>query len=91
MGLKSSPEIAARAYYLANELICGKETDPTNPFFCDQVVINAIGQEDFNLVLLWVFKYDSTRSRIAGDVRAYVDNLRATDGDWNMLGIWQGA
>ena len=55
MGLKSSPEIAARAYYLAEELVCRKETDPTNLFFWDQVVINAIGQDDFNLVLPWVF------------------------------------
>ena len=32
MGLKSSPEVAARAYYFAEELIRGQEDDPANPF-----------------------------------------------------------
>ena len=87
MGLKSSPEIAARPYYFSKELIRGKEDDPTNPFYWDKVVINAIGQEDFNPSLPWLFKYDSTRNRIAGDVRAYVDNLRCVG--WSLEHAWK--
>ena len=87
MGLKSSPEIAARAYYFAEELIRGKENDPTNPFHWDKVVINAIGQEDFNPSLPWVFKYDSTRNWIAGDVRSYEDNLRCVG--WSLEHTWK--
>ena len=51
------------------------------------MVINAIGQEDFNPSLPWVFKYDSTRNWIAGDVRAYMDNLKCVG--WSLEHAWK--
>ena len=85
-GLKSSPEIAARAYYLAKGLIQGKEKNQTNPFFLDKVVINAIVQEDFNPALPWVLKYNITRKMVTGDVRAYIDDLRSVR--WRLEHAW---
>ena len=66
-----------RAYYFAEELIRGREDDQSNPFHWDKVVINAIGQENFNPSLPLVFKYHSSKNLIAGNVRAYVDDLRS--------------
>ena len=87
MGLRASPEWAARYYYIAKEMIRGNKTDVDNPFFFDKVVINTLGNEDFNPSLPWVFKFDSIRKRTAGDAPAYVDNLRAMG--WSREHAWR--
>lgn len=77
MGFKPSPEWSCRFYYLAEEFIRGNELDESNPFFWDKVVINVLGNPDFNASLPKVMKLDSKRNRIAGDILACVDDLRA--------------
>ena len=77
MGAKPSPEWAVRFYYVAEEFVRGNQTDKANPFFFDKVVVNAPGDPTFNPGLPWVFKYDSIKKRVAGDVKAYVDDLRS--------------
>ena len=89
MGLKPSPVIAAKSYYIAEEFVRGREDDPCNPFFWDTLVLNAIGNEDFNPSLPWVFKFDSKRNLVAGDLRAYVDDLRSVG--WSLEHAWQFA
>ena len=77
MGAKPSPEWAVRFYYVAEEFIKGSQMDKSNPFFFNKVIINAVGDPGFNPSLPWVFKYDSVRRLIAGDVKAYIDDLRS--------------
>ena len=77
MGAKSSPEWAVCFYYIADEFVRGNERDPTNPFYFDKVFINAVGAPGFNPSLPWVFKYNSKTKQVAGDARAYINDLRA--------------
>ena len=86
MSLKPSPVVAARFYYIAEEFVQGREDHVDNPFYWDKLVVNAIGNKDFNPALLWVFKFDSVRNQVAGDVRAYVDNLHSVG--WSLEHAW---
>lgn len=76
MGLKPSPEWAARFYYFAEELIRGKDDEEDNPLGWQEVKLNLIGQEDFCTYLPNVVKWNSFKKRPAGDLRAFVDDLR---------------
>lgn len=76
MGLKSSPEWATRFYYLAEELIRGKDDEKDNPLGFQEVKLNLIGTKDFCPSLPNVLKWDKYKRRPAGDLRAYVDDLR---------------
>ena len=76
-GLKSSPEVATTFYYLAEEFIRGKQDDFSNPLRWDEVILNMIGEEDYNPSFPNVYKWDSRKLRIAGELIAYVDDLRA--------------
>ena len=76
MGFKPSPEWACRFYYLAEEFIRGNELDENNPFYWDKIVLNVLGHPKFNPSLPNVIKLNSKTNRIAGDLRAYVDDLR---------------
>ena len=76
MGLRACAEWAARFYYIAEEFVRGNESDFKNPLYWDKVVINALGNNDFNPLIPWVYKCDSVRKLIARDVQAYVDDLR---------------
>ena len=87
MGLRPSPEWACRFYYLAEEFVRGDESDPSNPLFWDKVVLNLIGNANFNPSMPNVYKWNSAMKRIAGDIKAYVDDLRALG--WSMEHAWQ--
>ena len=77
IGAKPSPEWAVHYYYIADEFVRGDDSNPQNPFFFDQVVVNAVGTPSFNPSLPWVFKYNSIKQLLAGDLRVYIKNLRA--------------
>ena len=51
MDIKPSPVVAAHSYYIAEEFVRGREDNPDNPFYWDKLVINAIGNPDFNPTL----------------------------------------
>jgi len=87
MGLRPSPEWACRFYYLAEEFIRGDENDPDNPLFWDQVKLNLIGNVGYNASLPNVMKWNSLVGRIAGDIKAYVDDLRAIG--WSLEHAWK--
>lgn len=76
MGLKSSPEWAARFYYMAEEVVRGKDDEEDNVLGWQKVVLNIIGTKDFNPTLPNVFKWNTFKNRPAGDLRSYVDDLR---------------
>jgi len=87
MGFAPSPEWACRFYYFAEEFIRGYEKALSNPLRWDRVVLNLIGSETYNPALPQVFKWNEVAGKIAGDLKAYVDDLRAIG--WSHEHAWQ--
>ena len=87
MGLRPSPFWAAWFYYFAAEFARGNPQDTWNALRWDKVILNLPGSETFNPALPWVMKWDSILGRIAGDIVAFVDNLRISGYDEEMA--WQ--
>jgi len=87
MGLRPSPEWSCRFYYLAEEFIRGNERETQNPLRWDKVVLNLIGNANFNPSLPNVFKWNEQAQRLAGEIKAYVDDLRALG--WSLEHAWR--
>ena len=81
MGLRPSPYWAVRFFYLADEFARGNHRDVKNALRWDKIILNLPGSHDFNPSLPWVMKWDSLLNRIAGDIIAFVDDLRASGFD----------
>ena len=75
-GFRQSPEVSFMFHHIAEEIIRGDRRDENNALRFDRVIINAIGNKDYNPSLPNVFKFDDIHKRIAGDLIAYVDDLR---------------
>jgi hypothetical protein len=78
MGAKPSPYAAVHYYYLAEEFIRGHHLDRNNPFYWDAVLLNLLGSPQFDPTRPRVMKWDSVHGRIAADLVAYIDDLRAS-------------
>ena len=87
MGFAPSPEWSCRFYYFAGEFVRGNIRDIDNPLRCNKVILNLIGNKGYDPSLPNVFKWNKTANRIAGDILAYVDNLRVTG--WSYEHAWQ--
>jgi hypothetical protein len=79
MGMKSSPYNAVRHYYWGEEFARGDTSDTlTNPFGYDQVILNLPGSEGYTPTAPKIYKWNSRRQCIPGDVVAFVDDVRIT-------------
>jgi len=87
MGFAPSPEWACRFYYIAEEFVRGDEKEPQNPLRWDKVILNLFGNKDYNPALPSVIKWNSLAKMMAGDLKAYVDDLRAIG--WSLEHAWQ--
>ena len=87
MGLRPSPEWSCRFYYLAEEFVRGDERSQNNPLFWDKLILNLIGSPDYNPAMPNVFKWNSVVQRMAGEIKAYVDDLRALG--WSLEHVWK--
>ena len=87
MGMKISPEQAVRFYYLAEEFVRGNHREHNNPLRWDRIVLNLLGSKDYNPSYPCVYKWDDVHERIAGDILAYVDDLRAIG--FNLEEAWR--
>jgi len=76
MGFRPSPEWSCRFYYFAEEFIRGNEEELSNPLYWKNIVLNLMGNDNFNPSLPSVYKWDDVAQKIAGEVKAYVDDLR---------------
>ena len=76
MGFSPSPETSVRMYYVAEEFARGNRLTLDNPLRWDNVVLNLFGSKDYDPSLPNVYKWDDVRKQIAGDLKAYVDDLR---------------
>jgi hypothetical protein len=78
MGFHPSPYYAVRFYYWVEEIIRGDCQAPGNPLRWDRVVLNLPGSREFDPSLPRVAKWNDLWNAIAGDVIAFVDDLRAS-------------
>jgi hypothetical protein len=76
MGLKPSLFMAVRFYYLAEEFARGNRRHKTNALHWDHVRMNLPGETTYDPTLPCVMKWDNLVDKIAGDIVAFVDNLR---------------
>jgi hypothetical protein len=72
---------AVRFYYWAEEIIPGDRRAPGNPLRWDRIVLNLLGSREFDPSLPRVAKRNDLWNAIAGDVIAFVDDLRASGPD----------
>jgi len=82
MGFRPSPEWACRFYYIAEEFVRGNEKDVRNPLYWKKVIFNLIGSEGYNPALPNVYKWNDLIENIAGEIKAYVDDLRVIGINW---------
>jgi hypothetical protein len=78
MGLRPSPFACVRNYYLAEEIVRGDRLDASNPLRWDRIILNLPGDPKFNPSLPRVFKWNDVIKNFAGDLQAFVDDLRAS-------------
>ena len=63
---------------IAEEVIRGDPSDPTNVFRWDSVELNLPGSKGYDPSRPWVAKYRMEDGRIAADLFIFVDDLRPT-------------
>jgi hypothetical protein len=78
MGLKPSLYMVVRFYYLAEEFTRGHRRERTNPLRWDYIRLNLPGDPTYDPTLPQVMKWDKSIKNIAGDIVAFVDDLRAS-------------
>ena len=78
MGLKPSPYMAVRFYYFAEEFARGDRREENNPLRWDVIVLNLPGDPNYDPSLPRVMKWNRSTNSIAGDILAFVDDLRAS-------------
>ena len=66
MGFKPSPYIATLSFAWLEEVIVGHYTNPGNPFFWDQVILDLPTGKVYNPSLPWIYKWDSLKGRLPG-------------------------
>jgi hypothetical protein len=81
MGFRPSPYYAVRFYYWAEELARGDRLAPSNPLRWDEIRLNLPSSYTHNPTLPRVMKWDNLIDNIAGDVVAFVDDLRTSGVD----------
>jgi hypothetical protein len=78
MGFRPSPYYSVRFYYWAEELVRGDRRDLKNPLRWDRIILNLLGSPTYDPTLPGVMKWCEVINNIAGDLIAFVDDLRCT-------------
>jgi hypothetical protein len=78
MGCRPSPFFAIRFYYWAEEFARGHHLDPDNKLRWDEIRLNLPGDPKYDPSLPSVMKWDALLEKIAGNILAFVDDLRAS-------------
>jgi len=64
MGFKPSPEWTCRYYYITEEFVRGNGKDPLNPLYLSKIVLNLMGNTNYNPALPNVFKWNNIVNRM---------------------------
>jgi hypothetical protein len=78
MGFRPCPYYAVRFYYWAEEFARGNIRDSDNPLKWDSVRLNLPGDPKWNPALPRVMKWNDHINNIAGNIKAFVDDLRCS-------------
>ena len=78
MGMRPSPFVAIQYLYLALEFAVGDRREKDSPMRWDHLRLNLPGDPYFDPSLPFVMKWNEGVSRIAGDLEAFVDDLRTS-------------
>jgi hypothetical protein len=78
MGFRPGPYYAVRLYYWAEEFARGNPKQISNPLRWNEVILNLPGNPAYDPALPRVMKWDKVVNNIAGDIMAFVDDLRAS-------------
>ena len=70
-GFTQSPITAARSYYLSEEFARGDSRDPNNKLRWDEVILNLIGDLEFNPAMPSIYKWGSVLMQIAADMGSF--------------------
>ena len=76
MGLLLSPWVTIRLYAWAMEIIRGDRKDEKNPFHWTRVILNCLGDPNYDPTMPWVYKWNPLTHFIAGDCKTFVDSGR---------------
>lgn len=75
MGWKASPYLAGKYQLLADEIIQGDKSSPSNPFQWEQVILNLPGTQRYDPTQPWVYRIDKAGHKRCGGP-TYVDDVR---------------
>ena len=89
MGFRPSPYYSVRFYYWAEEFGRGNPKEKGNPLRWDEVRLNLPGDHHYDPTYPRVMKWNLATDSIAGDVLAFVDDLRMSGMDEEQA--WQVA
>jgi hypothetical protein len=79
MGMKPSPYNSVRHYYWGEEFARGDTSETmANPFGYDEVVLNLPGTDNYDPTKPKIYKWNSRKLCVPGDVVAFVDDVRIT-------------
>jgi hypothetical protein len=87
MGVRPSPFVAIQYLYLALEFSTGDRRDINNPMQWDHLRMNLPGDSQFDPALPFVMKWNALVGKIAGDVEAFMDDLRTSG--FSVKNVWQ--
>ena len=80
-GYKGSPFCVIKSYFHAEEAIVGDPKRSNSPVRWDRVVLNCIGDPNFDPRRPFLYRWDDTRKCIAGAVTTYTDDGRGSGKD----------
>lgn len=78
MGFRPSPYLAIQYLYCFLEFAVGDQRSKMNPMRWDKIRLNLPGSPEYHPLLPTVMKWNELAKRIAGNIVAFVDDLRLT-------------
>jgi hypothetical protein len=75
MGFKPSPFVTTQIFGWGEEIIQGDVSDPSNPFFWDEVVMNLPGSQSYTPSMPWVYHWNSIEQKMVSFFGTYIDDI----------------
>lgn len=88
LGFTSSSYQTIQGVLVAEEVILGERSNPTNAYRLDEVVLNLPGMSTYNPAIPWVAKIRSSGRQVAGNIFIYVNDARVIGS--SEFNCWHG-
>ena len=76
MGFRPSPFICTQSFGWSEDCTRGDRKDKDNPLRWDLVILNLPGNDSYDPMKPWVYKFDSLNNRMAAFFGTYIDDIR---------------